>query len=184
MSALLISLLIAFFLLCALLFFLDADRSSARQDSAPFSFPSGKSSFCDNRELASLGKLVFSDEDWKFIQREESPGLGKLYVQERRAVVIHWLHESAARLGAIRANHVRNARLAKNLDVFAEVRLMFLFLYVAFLCGSLLLIVRFVHPSTPRALALHFQSAAGRLLSSNREALAPVSVDQRPSLSP
>jgi len=184
MSALLVFLLLGCLLLFALLSFLDADHSSALEDSALSSLPSGQSGFCDNQEFASLGNLVFSDQDWNFIQREQSPFLNKLYIQERRAVITHWLHESAARLRAIRTNHLQHSRHSANLDVFAEGRLFLLFLYLAFLCWSLLLIVRFSHPSTPRALALHFQSAVSKLLSSAPGALAPASADQHPPLSP
>lgn len=184
MSALLISLLVASILLCVLLAFLDKEHSIALERTNPFSFPPGQSTPCDHREFASLGTLVFSDQDWRFIQREQSPFLAKLYVQERRAVITHWLLESAARLRAIRANHLQNSRLSANLNVFTEARLFFLFFYLAFLCWSLLFIVRFSHPSTPRALALHFQSMAGRLLFAGPGVLVAATPDQRPPLSP
>lgn len=184
MSALLISLLVVAILLCVLLAFLDADHSATIEGTTPFSFSPARSNLCDNREFASLGSLIFSNRDWRFIQREQSPFLDKLYTQERRAVVTHWLLESAARLRAIRANHLQYSRLSENLNVFAEVRLFSLFFYLTFLCWSLLLLVRFSHPSTPRALALHFQSMACRLLFAAPEALVSVTADQQPPLAP
>ena len=184
MSALLVFLLLAFILLFALLSFLDTDHSSTLDDRTPSSFSSGQPGFCDNQEFASLGNLVFSDQDWKFIQREQSPFLNRLFIEQRRAVITHWLRESATRLRAIRINHLQHSRHSANLNVLAEAKLFFLFFYLAFLCWSLLLIVRFSHPSTPRALALHFQSAASKLFSSAPGALAPAGADQHPPLSP
>jgi len=184
MSALLLFLLLAFLLLCALLSFLDADHPTASDDSASSCFSSGQSGFCDYREFASLGNLVFSDQDWNFIRHEQSPFLNKLFIEERRAVITHWLRESAARLRAIRVNHLQHSRLSANLDVFAEGRLFLWVFYLGFLCRSLLLIVRFSHPSTPRALALYFQSAAGKLFSAAPTALAPQAANQHPPLSP
>ena len=184
MSALLVFLLLACLLLFALLSFLDADHASGLKDGALSSLVSGQSGFCDNQEFASLGNLVFSDQDWNFIKGEQSPFLSKLFIEERRTVITHWLHQSAARLRAIRANHLQHSRLSANLDVVAEGRLFLLFLYLAVLCWSLLLIVRFSHPSTPRALALHFQSAASKLLSAASGGLAPASADHHPPLFP
>jgi len=164
MSALAIFLLVAFLLLAALLSFLDGDHSASARETALQEFCAEESRFSDNREFGSLGAQVFSDEDWNFIKREESSFLDKLYVQERRAVATHWLKESAARLNAIRTNHVENSRLSKNLDVWVEARMLLLFFYLASLCWALLLIVRFVHPATPRVFALHLQSTASKLL--------------------
>lgn len=168
MSALLIFVLVALVLLWALLAFLDTDHSLSTEEAASGPPPSGSVSSCDPQEFAFLGKRVFSDQDWKFVQREQSPSLNKLFIKERRAVITHWLLATASRLRAIRTNHLQHSRHSTNLDIQAELKLMFLFLYLSLLCRLLLLLVRFSHPTVPSALVQHFQSAAGRLL-----ALAP-----------
>jgi len=179
MSALLIFLLIAFVLLWALFTFLERDNSPGPEDTSSFPLPSGYPGSCDNREFSSLGQRVFSDRDWNFIQREQSPALNKLFVSERRAVIAHWLRESAARLRAVRVNHVQNSRHSANLDVLEEARLLFVFSYLGLLCWALLLIVRFSHPSAPNALAVHFQSLAGKLFASAPRVFAPAAPDHR-----
>jgi len=181
MSALLIFLFVAFLMLCALLVFLDADRFADPEPTVSWPITSNQSDSCDNREFAYLGNLVFSDQDWDFIRREQSPSLNKLFIKERRAVITHWLLASSSRLRTIHANHVQNSRHSANLDVFAEIRLLLLFSYLAFLCRSLLLIARFSHPSATSVLALHFQSKANRLFSSVPRVLVAEAADRRSS---
>jgi hypothetical protein len=183
MSAMAIFLLVAFLLLAALLSFLDGDHSARPGMSALQEFCSEESTFGESREFGSLGAQIFSDEDWSFIKREESPFLDALYVQERRAVATHWLKESAARLNAVRTKHVQNSRVSKNLDVWVEARMLLLFFYLASLCWALLLMVRFVHPATPRVFALHLQSTASKLLFFPGGRSVPANVEQHGPLS-
>ena len=165
MSALLILIFVAVILIWALFVFLDAGRSTTSEDAVPLGSASSQSDSCDSREFAQLGNLVFSDQDWNLIRGEQSAALEKLFVKERRAVMTHWLLASSGRLHAIRISHLQTSRHSTNLDVFAEIRLLLLFAYLAFLCRSLLVVARFSRPSTPSVLAQHFRSAANRLFS-------------------
>jgi len=183
MSALLIFFAIALLLLWALFAFLEKDHSVSSSVSDSFSLPSGQAGSCDSQEFAALGHALFSDQDWAFVQSEQSPSLNKLFIEERRALIAHWLRESSARLHAIRMDHVQNSRHAENLDVVAEAKLLLLFSYLGLLCWSLLLIVRFSHPAAPSVLATHFQSVSSRLFaSSSRRVLAPAASDRHTSM--
>jgi hypothetical protein len=119
---------------------------------------------CDDSDFRVLGDAIFSERDWRFIRKEASPALEKLFLQERRAVAVHWLSDSVARIRDIRANHLQNSRHSQDLDALAEAKLLLLFFYLTILCRCLLLVVRFTHPIIPRSLALHFQNVAERLV--------------------
>ena len=134
----------------------------------------------DDREFQHLGDAIFSERDWNFIQKESSPSLERLFLQERRGVARHWLNDSVVRIRSIRAGHLRNSKYSENLEVFAEVKLLLLFVYLIALCQCLLLVVRFARPDTPRSLALHFQRTARRLMPVQEESLAKASGEGSP----
>lgn len=116
------------------------------------------------RDLRFLPYSIFSERDWNFVQNEQSPFLHRLFLEERRAVAIHWLKERAAWVRAIRANHLQRSRYSKNLNVFAEARLLFLFFYLLGLCRCLLLIVQIANANTLRSIALHFEAMTQKLV--------------------
>jgi hypothetical protein len=174
MSALLIFFLVASALLVALLYFLRPERNGPVADGTTPSTGSISTRPCNDRAFAALGELVFSEQDWNFIRGEKSAHLNRLFVEERRAMGMYWLHESAARLRAVRKNHLRESRASENLNLAAEGKLLFLFLYLSLLCHALLLLVRLTHPAAPRTLVTHFQSTANRLLVRAPAVLAPV----------
>jgi len=113
-----------------------------------------------------IAEAVFSPRDWLFIQQQSSPALNSLFIHERRALAIHWLRDCLAAIHSVRANHLRQSRHSRDLSVLAEARLLILFFYFSALCRCLLVAVRFVQPSVPRATALYIQKLAGRVLPS------------------
>ena len=114
--------------------------------------------------LVAVAEAVFSPRDWLYIQKESSRSLNALFVEERRAIAICWLRACLAAIRLVRANHLRQSRHSQDLNLPAEVRLLLRFFYLATLCRGLLLMVRFVHPSTPRAIALYIQDLAANVL--------------------
>jgi len=163
MSMLFIVVLIAFLLFFAVLHFLEPSASATESQ---FGAPQGlddTAGCCNAEEFVSLGELILSDRDWEFMRREQNPALNELFVQERRAVVRHWLDQSAGRLRLIRARHVQRSRLAKDINLVAEARVFLLLFYLSLVFGVLLILVRFFHPYRSRALAQHFQAKADLL---------------------
>jgi hypothetical protein len=154
MNLLLLSCLVAVLLGWALLRFLRADPWPAGfgETHSPGAHP------------PFVAEAVFSRRDWTFIQQESSPLLNSLFVHERRALAMHWLRDCLAQIRAVRANHVRQSRHSSDLNVLTEAKLLLLFFYLAAVCRCLLVAVRMVHPATPRAVALHVQKLAGRIL--------------------
>jgi hypothetical protein len=154
MNLLLLSFLLATVLGYALLRFLRADPS-------PSDIPEAQS---PGAHPPFVAEAVFSLRDWIFIQRESSPLLSSLFVHERRALATRWLWDCLAQIGKVRANHLRQSRHSGDLDVVSEAKLLLLFCYLAVVCRCLLVAVRFLHPTTPRALALHVHKLAGSIL--------------------
>jgi hypothetical protein len=154
MIPLLLSFLVAALLGWALLHFLHSGRSRSDFDDA----------ISASAHPNFIADAVFSRRDWAFVQQEFSPPLNSLFIRERRALAIHWLRDCLARIHSVRANHLRQSRHSQDLNVFAEAKLLLLFLYLSALCRCLLLAVHLVHPATPRAIALYVQDLAGRVL--------------------
>jgi len=71
---------------------------------------------------------------------------------------------AVVRIRAVRAKHLRNSRYSQDLDVPAEWKLLLLFQYLIVVCRSMQLVVRVAHPAVWRAMALHFERMAGRLV--------------------
>ncbi len=122
----------------------------------------------DKADLRFIPYAIFSERDWNFVRNEQSTFLSQLFLQERRAVAVHWLKERAAWVRAIRANHLRRSRYSRNLNVLAEAKLLFLFFYLLGLCRCLLLIVQIANANTLRSIALHFEVMTQRLAQIHR----------------
>ena len=154
MTLLLLAFLVAFVLSWALLRLL-------RSDSQSTGVPTSSSSLAHPGFVA---EAVFSPRDWQYIQKESSPSLNALFVQERRAIAIRWLHDCLAAIRIVRTNHLRQSRHSQDLNLLAEARLLLRFFYLATLCRALLLMVQFVRPSTPHAIAFYVQNLAANVL--------------------
>ena len=113
-----------------------------------------------------IAESVFSPRDWLFIQKESSPSLNSLFIHERRAIAIRWLRDCLASIRIVRANHLRLSRHSQDLNVLSEAKLLTRFFYLSALCRSLLLIIRFVHPSVPYSAARYVQHLASTVLPS------------------
>lgn len=164
----------------ALIHFLRTKDGPAIRHTAEIVEYGGQRRSSEDKEFRFLGDTIFSEEDWDFIRREEAPFLTRLFIEERRSLAAEWLKDSAARIRAVRANHLRNSRHSENLDVVAELKLLLLFLYLISLCRSMLVVVRVAQPTTPRRLALHFEKMAGRLEPARGEASLPVPAEELP----
>jgi len=168
MNLLLLSCLVAALLGWALLRFLRADPGPA--DFGETHSPRAHPPF--------VAEAVFSLRDWTFIQQQSSPLLYSLFVHERRALAIHWLRDCLAQIRAVRANHLQQSRHTSDLNVLREAKLLLLFFYLAAMCRCLLVAVRLVHPSTPRAVALHIQKLAGKILPGQPPGLSRIPVTE------
>jgi hypothetical protein len=136
----------------------------------------------DAEDERRFGEAIFSERDWDFVRKEGSPALEKLFVQERRTLVRHWVADSAARIRAVRKKHMESSRYSKDLKVFDELKLLLLFFYLEALCRCLRLMVQYAHPTTPRRLAVHFQNMASKLVPAGDEQLAGVAGEQFPPI--
>lgn len=134
-----------------------------RNDDASNDIPSGP--FGDAHPNF-ISESVFSPRDWLFIQKESSPSLNSLFILERRAIAIRWLRDCLESIRVVRANHIRQSRHSQDLNVLSEARLLARFFYLSVLCRTLLLVIRFVHPSVPYSAAHYVQSLASALLPS------------------
>ena len=111
-----------------------------------------------------IAEAVFSPRDWLFIQKESSASLNALFVHERRIIAVAWLRDCLAAVRAVRANHLRQSRHSQDLNLLAEAKLLLRFFYLSTLCRCLLLVVQFVHPAAPHAIALYIQNLASAVL--------------------
>ena len=158
MTLLLPAFLVALLLTVVLLWLLRADSGSHDVPNTPFA----------EAHPEFIAEAVFSPRDWLFIQRESSPGLNSLFLQERRALAIHWLRDCLAGIHAVRSNHLRQSRLSQDLNMLAEAKLLLLFFYLSALCRCLLFTVHFVQPSVPRTIGLYVQNLIGTVLPSSQ----------------
>jgi hypothetical protein len=157
MSTLLICLVIAVVLLCALVAFVGRDPAGADrglQTGAAFA----------ESDLGGLSELIFSERDRQFVREERSAPLEALFVRERRVIAAHFFERTLLRLRWIRAEHLQSSRSASDLNVLAEGKLLVLLFYLCCLCVFLLLCVRMSPWGAPRRLALHLESGTRRVV--------------------
>jgi len=183
------NLVILLFVLAAVLMwasfhFLRAKDRPLVGEKAEVGLSNGPAELDTGGELPFLGDAIFSEGDWDFIRGEHSPVLTELFREERRGLAARWLDKSAERIRAIREDHLRNSRYSQDLDVLAELKLLALFVYLIALCRCMLLVVRVAEPTTPRALALHFEKMAGRLGRKQGAALPALPVEELPRSRP
>jgi len=154
MTVLLVAILIAVLLGWTLLRLLRANDSSAERASPP----------TESAHPAFIAETVFSPRDWLFIQKEGSASLNALFVHERRIIAVAWLRDCLDAVRSVRANHLRQSRHSQDLNLPAEAKLLLRFFYLSALCRCLLLVVQFVHPAAPHAIALYIQNLASTVL--------------------
>ena len=171
-------------LVWAMLYFLRAKDRLPVEEKTEVGSSNGQAELTAGGDLPFLGDAIFSEGDWHFIRGEHSPLLTELFREERRDLAARWLDKSAERIRAIREDHLRNSRYSQDLDVLAELKLLVLFVYLITLCRCMLLVVRVAEPTTPRALALHFEKMAGRLGREQGAALPPLPVEELPRSRP
>ena len=184
MNLLLLIFVIAAVLGWTLIYFLRVKDGPATGDKAEVIRFGGQPGDATDRDRQFLGDAIFSNRDWDFIRKEGSPFLRNLFIEERRALAAQWLNDSAGRIRAVRANHLRGSRYSQNLDVLAELKLLLLFLYLISLCRCMLLVVRVTEPTAPRTLALHFERMAGRLGRAEGAVFSHVPAEQIPRSRP
>jgi hypothetical protein len=185
MNLLVLFLVMAAVLGWALIYFLRAKDGPATGDKVEVILSGGQSGDpAADKDRQFLGDAIFSNGDWDFIRREGSESLKNLFIEERRTLAARWLNDSAERIRAVRANHLRGSRYSQNLDVLAELKLLLLFLYLISLCRCMLLVVRIARPTAPRTLALHFERMAGRLRRAQDGVLSRVPAEQAPRSRP
>ena len=102
---------------------------------------------------------IFSREDREFVLQMRSPRLQQIYQEERRKVALHWVRKTSREVRMIMRTHRLISRLSRNLDVVAEVKLLWQYLKLRFICGLLVLLIETLGPHALHDLA----SYAGEL---------------------
>src|SRR5260370_12468319 len=113
----------------------------------------------DALQRPELVLRIFSREDREFVLEMRSPRLQQIYQEERRKVALHWVRKTSREVSRIMRTHRLMARLSRNLDVVAEVKLLWQYLELRFICGLLVLLIETLGPHALHDLA----SYAGEL---------------------
>ena len=161
MSILLICLGIVVVLLCVLVVFVRRDPSEMDRGVRL------KANSVES-DLSNLSEMIFSERDRQFVRQERSAALESLFVHERRVIAAHFFERTLDRLRMICAEHLRSSRFARDLNVFAEGKLLALLFYLWCLCLFLLFCVRVFPWSAPQGLAMHLESGTRRLVPAAR----------------
>ena len=133
----------------------------------------------DALQRPELVLRIFSREDREFVLQMRSPRLQQIYQEERRKVALHWVRKTSREVSRIMRTHRLMARLSRNLDVVAEVKLLWQYLELRFICGLLVLFIETFGPHALHDLA----SYAGELSQLIGRAL-PQAVAANPVASP
>jgi len=102
---------------------------------------------------AELAIRIFSQKDREFILRTRSSRLQRLYREERRKVALYWVRRTSRDVSQIMRNHRLRSRQSSNLNVAVEMKLVFLYVQLRFLCGILLVLIQLLGPHVPVNLA-------------------------------
>ena len=73
----------------------------------------------------ALGERIFSPQDWDFISTHASPGIQRVFLQERKALALSWLKQTRKRVGQIMTFHRIAVRGDIRLSPSLELRLAF-----------------------------------------------------------
>jgi hypothetical protein len=113
----------------------------------------------DTLQRPELVLRIFSREDREFVLQMRSPRLQRMYKEERRKVALHWVRKTSREVHLIMRTHRLISRLSRNLDAAAEVKLLWQYLELRFICGLLVLFIETFGPHALHDLA----SYAGEL---------------------
>jgi hypothetical protein len=140
------------FLLFLLLFFLSMGKESADEVRARpgDQIRHGRPETICPREVTYN---IFSQEDFEFILRLDSPRLLRIYRAERKGVALHWVRRASNEIRTIMQEHAQSARLSHNLKPAAETKLFFQYIALRLTCALLMIFLQFMNPSVLRGIA-------------------------------
>jgi hypothetical protein len=106
---------------------------------------------------------LFGSEDWKFVAKQGSPRVRRLFLQQRTALALSWLR--AARANATRLIRVHSAAARKNsrLEPLVELRVIADYLVFQMLCQMIAAVIWFRGPVTMRRLVAYADGLSERL---------------------
>lgn len=96
---------------------------------------------------------IFSDEDRDYIAGLKSAQLTQQFNQERTALALLWVTETAAGIHRILREHRESARRSPDLHSITEIRLGLQYCGLMLICGTLLVLIRLAGPFWLRSLA-------------------------------
>ena len=87
----------------------------------------------------ALGERIFSQQDWDFISTHASPGIQRIFLQERKALAYSWLRQTRNKIGQLMNFHRkavrRNIRLSPSLELRLAFDYVLFLLTYEILCG-------------------------------------------------
>jgi len=89
---------------------------------------------------------IFSADDLEFISGLKSPGMEKLFSQERTAVALHWVQETSTITSRIMRRHLEASRLSADLEMATEARIFLKYAQLKLNCGVLYVLIGAIGP--------------------------------------
>src|SRR5208283_1977292 len=142
MIGLISALTIGLLLLVVLVVFALGQGSTARGNHSISEFPgdprhSGELEVCPPELVAR----IFSREDWELILQTHSPGLERLFLEERKKVALLWVRQTSRGIRQVMRNHAEAAKQAADIRFKTELSLFLQYVELLLICDTLLVLI-------------------------------------------
>jgi hypothetical protein len=128
---------------------------SGQLPDSPFELSEGELLEPCPREFVSM---VFSRNDWEFVQALKSRIVERLFEQERKKVALVWVRQTSGLVRKAISEHASAARRSNNLDFLRELSILAQFLILILSCQALSIAIHTAGPMRLSGLAQFAQS--------------------------
>ena len=114
---------------------------------------------------------IFSRADWELISQTHSPGLERLFLEERKKVALLWVRQTSRGIRQVMRNHAEAAKQAADIRFKTELSLFLQYIELLLVCETLLFLITTVGPPRLERIASYVHELS-RQISYAHEAFA------------